>query len=89
MTPTPTLLRGNGAEPPHTLPVNEDAEQALLAAILYTDGKAYSRVSGFLKPEHFSRAVHQRIFAAIGAKVERGELANPVTLSRRSRNQTG
>jgi putative DNA primase/helicase len=78
MSPTVTQLRE--IEPPRTLPVNKEAEQALLGAILCTDGKAYSRVSGFLQPEHFGEAVHQRIFAAIGAKAERGELANPVTL---------
>jgi putative DNA primase/helicase len=79
--PATTPLRdGNGLDSPRPPPMNEDAEQALLSAILFTDGKAHSRVSGSLKPEHFSRAVHQRIFAAICAKVERGELANPVTL---------
>ena len=38
------------------------------------------RVAEFLLPEHFGNAVHGRIYAAIGKLVERGQIANPVTL---------
>src|SRR3979411_2256893 len=31
-------------------------------------------------PEHFGNGVHGRIFAAIGKLIERGQIANPVTL---------
>jgi len=41
---------------------------------------AYSRVAEFLMPEHFGNAVHGRIYAAIGKLIERGQIANPVTL---------
>jgi replicative DNA helicase len=60
-------------------PANTEAEQALLGAIL-VNNTAYSRVAEFLLPEHFSNAVHGRIFAAIGKLVERGQIANPITL---------
>jgi replicative DNA helicase len=65
----------NYRSPPHNL----EAEQALLAAIL-VNNNAYHKVSEFLRPEHFAQPVHGRIFAAIEKLIERGQLANPVTL---------
>src|SRR5579863_8518997 len=62
-----------------TPPANVEAEQALLGAILVNNA-AYHRVAEFLKPEHFAEGVHGRIFAAIAKLMERGQLANPVTL---------
>src|SRR5690349_2643212 len=61
--------------PPH----NIEAEQALLGAMLVNNA-AYHRVSEFLLPEHFAEAVNGRIFAAIAKLIERGQIANPVTL---------
>ena len=60
-------------------PSNTEAEQALLGAILVNNA-AHGRVAEFLAPEHFGNAVHGRIFAAIGKLIERGQIANPVTL---------
>jgi replicative DNA helicase len=62
-----------------TPPANIEAEQALLGAILVNNA-AFHRVSEFLRPEHFAQAVHGRIFEAIGKLIERGQIANPVTL---------
>ncbi len=62
-----------------TPPANIEAEQALLGAIL-VNNTAYHRVAEFLRPEHFAEGVHGRIFAAIAKLMERGQLANPVTL---------
>ncbi|HXV23289.1 MAG TPA: replicative DNA helicase [Alphaproteobacteria bacterium] len=62
-------------QPPH----NYDAEQALLGAIL-VNNLVFDRVSEFLRPEHFHDPLHGRIFAAIGGTIERGQVANPVTL---------
>ena len=62
-----------------TPPANIEAEQALLGAILVNNA-AYHRVAEFLKAEHFAEGVHGRIFAAIAKLMERGQLANPVTL---------
>ncbi len=74
-----TPLR-EGAEPPfRTPPHNTEAEQALLGAILVNNA-AFHRVAEFLLPEHFAEGVHGRIFAAIGKLIERGQIANPVTL---------
>jgi replicative DNA helicase len=62
-----------------TPPANVEAEQALLGAILVNNA-AFHRVHEFLKAEHFAEAVHARIFAAISKLIERGQIANPVTL---------
>ena len=61
--------------PPHNL----EAEQALLGAILLNN-RAYERVSEFLRPEHFAEPVHGRVYAACGKLIDRGQMANPVTL---------
>jgi replicative DNA helicase len=64
---------------PRQLPQNEEAEQALLGAILL-DNKAHERVSEFLRPEHFFVPVHGRIYEAAETLIERGQIASPVTL---------
>ncbi len=68
-----------GADPIRIPPNNTEAEQALLGAI-FRNNLAHGRVSDFLEPEHFANAVHGRIYAAIGKLIERGQIANPVTL---------
>jgi len=62
-----------------TPPVNYEAEQALLAAIL-ANNQAYERVADFLRADHFADAVHGRIFAACAKLIDRGQIANAVTL---------
>ncbi len=61
--------------PPH----NFEAEQALLGAVL-VNNRTFERVSEFLRPEHFADPVHGRIYAAAGKLIERGQIANPITL---------
>ncbi|HYB11226.1 MAG TPA: replicative DNA helicase [Alphaproteobacteria bacterium] len=61
--------------PPH----NFEAEMALLGAML-ANNRAYERVSEYLRAEHFADTRHQRIFEACAKLVERGQLANSVTL---------
>ena len=74
-----TPLRDADPELIRSPPYNSEAEQALLGALLINNA-AYPRVSEFLQSEHFGNAVHARIYAAIGKLVERGQIANPVTL---------
>ncbi|BBK37013.1 replicative DNA helicase [Allostella sp. ATCC 35155] len=62
-----------------TPPRNEEAEQALLGAIL-VNNQAFQRVSEIVAPEHFSNPAHARIFAAAAKLIERGQIADPVTL---------
>ena len=74
-----TPLRDSDPEPVRVAPYNTEAEQALLGAI-FRNNLAHGRVSDFLEAEHFGNAVHARIYAAIGKLIERGQIANPVTL---------
>ena len=61
------------------VPMNIEAEQALLAALL-TSNSVYERISDFLKPEHFYDDVNGKIFEAIAKLLENNQLADPLTL---------
>jgi replicative DNA helicase len=60
-------------------PVNVEAEQALLGAIL-ANNRAYEKVADFLRPGHFADDAHGRIYEACGRLIERGQQANAITL---------
>ena len=71
---------GNDSETrERTPPVNLEAEQALLAAVL-ANNKAFEKVADFLQADHFADPAHGRIYAAVGKLIERGQIANAVTL---------
>jgi replicative DNA helicase len=61
--------------PPH----NIEAEMALLGAIL-SNNRAFEKVSEYLRAEHLVDPRHQRIFSACARIIERGQLANSITL---------
>ncbi|MBI4183261.1 MAG: replicative DNA helicase [Proteobacteria bacterium] len=71
--------RAPAGAPLRTPPHNYEAEQALLGAIL-ANNRAYEKVSEFLRREHFADPVHGLIYEAAGRLIERGQIANPVTL---------
>lgn len=77
VTPISTQATGVTAyrEPPHNL----EAEQGLLGAVL-VNNRAFEKVSDFLTAEHFADPVHGRIFEACGRLIDKGQIANPVTL---------
>lgn len=62
-------------------PQNMEAEQALLGAILHNNNN-YERVAEILQPDYFSYTAHQKIFECLGRLIERGQLADPVTLNK-------
>ncbi len=64
-----------------TVPHNIEAEKALLGAI-FVNNRAFERISEFLRPEHFALAPHGRIFEACTRLIERGQIADPITLKR-------
>ncbi len=70
-SPTATVKR----YPPH----NYEAEQALLGALLHNN-TVYEKVSDILYAACFADAVHGRIFEAISRLIERGQIADPITL---------
>ena len=61
--------------PPH----NFEAEMALLGAIL-ANNRVHERVSEFLRAEHFADDRHGRIYEIAGRLIERGQIADPITL---------
>ena len=61
------------------LPVNFEAEQALLGALL-SNNDVMERISDYLEADHFADAAHQRIFEACKTLIDRNQLATPVTL---------
>jgi replicative DNA helicase len=69
------------AAPEREIPMNLEAEQALLGAIL-VNNRAYDGVAEFLKAEHFADPVNGRVYAACARAIERGEQASPITLKR-------
>ncbi len=62
-----------------SLPQNLEAEQALLGAIL-ANNKAYEKVSEFLRPYHFADSIHAKIFEVIAKLIQRGHVADVITL---------
>src|SRR5215469_11162375 len=61
-------------------PYSEDAEQAVLAAMLM-DTDAIMRASELLDDTMFYREGHRRIYRAMVAIVERGAVVDPLTLA--------
>ena len=74
-----TPLRPGEVPPPRIPPHNYEAEQALLGAVL-ANNMVFDRVNEFLRAEHFADAVHGRIYEAIGKLIQRGQIANVLTL---------
>jgi replicative DNA helicase len=80
MSTVATFPIGDAVSPAfRTPPHNFEAEQALLGALMLNN-RAYDKVSEFLRPEHFAEPGHGRIFHACSKLIERGQMANPVTL---------
>ena len=61
------------------VPGNLEAEQGLLGAIL-VNNRAFEKVGDFLSAEHFLDPAHGRIFESCRRLIERGQIANPITL---------
>ena len=74
-----TPLRQAGDLPPRIPPHNYEAEMALLGAIL-ANNLTFDKVNEFLRPDHFADALHGRIYEAAGKLIERGQIANALTL---------
>lgn len=60
-------------------PHNMEAEQALLGALLLQNERLED-VGDFLRGDHFATAVHGRIFEAIRRCIDKGQVADPITL---------
>ena len=62
------------------MPSAPEAELAVLGALLY-DNLTYEQVSEFLKSDHFHDPVHQKLYAAITHTIQKGNLANYITIA--------
>lgn len=62
-------------ESPHNLEV----EQAFLSILLY-DNAHFEYIPEYFKSDHFFHPLHQKIYDAIVALIQRGHLASPITL---------
>ncbi len=60
-------------------PSSVEAEQAVLSAILLSN-KALESMSEFLRPQHFVELTHQKIYEACLNLIEKGHLADTITL---------
>jgi replicative DNA helicase len=65
--------------PPRIPPHNYEAEQALIGALL-ANNNVYAMVAGMVHADDFADALHGRIYTAICRLIERGEIANFLTL---------
>lgn len=68
-------------------PRYEEAEQALIGALLVNNSAFDREGVAALEPHHFSVAVHGRIFTAMRGLVMRGRLADPTTLWHQFRDE--
>ncbi len=65
--------------PARALPVNIDAEQGFLGALL-VNNSIHAHVSNFLAPHHFSEPVHARIYEVACCLIAEGKTVTPITL---------
>jgi len=70
---------GSDALTSRTLPYNILAEQMLLGTIL-VDNEMVGKVNDFLDAEHFFDPIHKKIYEAINSFLEKGIIANSITL---------
>jgi replicative DNA helicase len=64
---------------PEAMPHNIEAEQQLLGAIL-TNNDIYDRIAALVRAEHFFDPVHRRIFELASARIQKNQIASPVTI---------
>jgi hypothetical protein len=67
---------------PEALPVDIEAEQALLGALLY-DNEGFEHLGPALTAADFYEPFHQRLFAAMEAEWRNGKLAEPIVMADR------
>jgi replicative DNA helicase len=79
-TPRFSPLRDDAADSGSAELASIEAEQGLLGTLLVRNNP-YHQVIEIVRPGDFTFAVHGRIFGAIGKLIDRGDVANPVTLN--------
>ncbi|MEM8798178.1 MAG: DnaB-like helicase N-terminal domain-containing protein, partial [Pseudomonadota bacterium] len=64
---------------PECGPVNLEAEQALLGAILI-ENAALERITWFMKADYFAEPIHTALYEAAERLIAAGKVANPITV---------
>jgi replicative DNA helicase len=77
--PALRAVTSNDVTAARAVPHNNEAEQALLGALL-VNNVVYEKIGEILKPDHFYDPVHGRIYGAISTLINRGQIADPKTL---------
>lgn len=80
-------LRRAGEAPEPSLPMNIEAEQALLGCVLY-DNEAFYACEG-VAPDTFYEPLHGRLWDFIATTVGKGLLAEPVSVADKMGNDAG
>lgn len=78
--PTAAPAPAGAAVASRVIPHSQDAEQALLGALLLNN-QLYHEIDGLLRPDHFYVPAHGRVFEAIGKIINRQQVADPVSLT--------
>ncbi len=78
-TPSSSIEDSFNALPFRQAPLNIEAEQALLGAVLINN-ESFDRVSGFLHANHFFEPLHGRLFEVMAKLIQAGKHASPITL---------
>lgn len=79
MTALPLFDPRSPTGPSGVLPHNLEAEQALLGTVMFDNG-VYERLPDALAAEHFHEPFHQRLYAAVEARLRKGLLADPTLM---------
>jgi len=74
-----TSLSSSSTPNEETPPYNLEAEQSLLGALLLNNSSLES-IGDYLRHFHFADAIHGQIFEAIVRFIDRGQVADPITL---------
>jgi replicative DNA helicase len=75
LTTTAQSSDQDGDAPPYNL----EAEQSILGALLLNNA-SLEAVGDFLRPFHFADGIHGQIFEAMVRLIDRGQVADPITL---------
>ena len=65
------------------VPQSQEAEQAILGALLYDNKIVYPEIRDIIQPKHFYNPIHVRIAEAIFKMSRRGQLADAIKLKNR------
>ncbi len=85
MTQQPLKIVKNNQK---VMPCNIEAEQAVIGSILVSND-IYDEISPILTPQKFFDPIHTKLYETIASLINKGLLANPITLKNHFENNEG